>query len=142
MTGALFELDPIQFTVAAPDSKKNRGRVLSWGPKCPRCGRGSHSSYFPNPIAKKQQDALHGHLDFEISEKPHFGKNSVRVVLEHHARTDICVVRVEDLGPPPKGFTGRKRDLANLLDVILDAMQGPVYANDNQCSEILLRKRI
>lgn len=131
----LFPIEPIEFRLPAPDSKKNRGAVIKVK---------GHYSIMPNPVAKKQERALRDHLFLELSlglgTDPHFGDHDVRVEVDYVPREDEVLVRVSDIQPRPKGFTGRKRDLANLLEVILDAMQGPVYHNDNQVAEIAMQR--
>lgn len=128
MAETLFAIEPIEFRVAAPDSKKNRGQVLRYGDRY---------GYRPNPVALAQEEAIRAFLTRELwGECPHFGEDDVRVVVTHHARTDELIVRVEHVRPRPKKFAGRRRDLSNLLEVPLDAMQGPVYRNDNQVCEI------
>jgi len=42
------------------------------------------------------------------------------------------IVEVWSLGPKPKGKTGRKRDLQNLQEGILDGLQGLAFKDDNQ----------
>lgn len=137
----LFEIEPVTFRTPAPDSKKNRGRVVAWGKPCPVCRQRPHHGFRPSGVALAQEERLRDYLVGELwGDCPRFSDHDVRVVVGYHARGDICEVRVEDLGPRRKGFSGRKRDLANLLEVLLDAMQGPLYANDNQVAEIEMRR--
>lgn len=128
----LWSIEPLTFRVAAPDSKKNRGQVVRYGDRY---------SYRPNPVALAQEQRIREFLTHELwGACPHFDDHDVRVVVGHHARSDELEVCVEDIRPRPKGFAGRRRDLANLLEVVLDAMQGPVYQNDNQVAEIEIRR--
>ena len=64
----------------------------------------------------------------------------VEVLIDYYPRADECQVWVMDKGPKPKGFNGRRRDLANLGEVILDALQGPVVVNDNQVADLRFRR--
>jgi len=127
----LFPVDPIEFSLPAPDSKKNRGAVIKIA---------GHYSITPNPVAKEQQRRLRDHLFLALGAHPHFGDHDVRVEVDYVPREDEVLVRVSDIRERPRGFTGRKRDLANLLEVILDAMQGPVYHDDNQVAEIAMQR--
>lgn len=134
MSEALFTIEPIRFTVAAPDSKKNRGQIVRFD---------NRVSYRPNPVALEQEQAIRDYLELRLgSERPHFDNHDVRVSVDYLPRSDELDVLVEDVRPKPKGFTGRKRDLANLIEVLLDAMQGPVFANDNQVAEIWMARKV
>ena len=132
MGETLFQIEPIRFRVAAPDSKKNRGQVVRYG---------SRLGFRPNPVALAQEERIREFLTYELwGDCPHFGDNDVRVTITHHAREDEVDVLVEDIRPRPKGFSGRRRDLSNIAEVILDAMQGPVMKNDNQVVELVMRR--
>lgn len=128
MSEALFCPDPVFFDCARPQSKKNRGRIAKHGQRL---------FFLPNPVALKQEKAIRAHLEAQLwGACPHFGEDDVRVIATYHARRDWLDITVEHVRPRPKGFTGRSRDLGNVLEVVFDAMQGPVYANDNQVAEI------
>jgi len=78
---------------------------------------------------------------------PRFADHDVAVSIVHHARAGCVDVMVEDRGPRPKGTAGRKRDLHNIAELILDAMQadedqmfGGLYENDNQVVELTMRR--
>ncbi len=128
---SLFVIPEVRFTCAATQSKKNSGKVVRYG---------TRYGYRPNQVALDQEAMIRDHLDFVIPEPPHFGDREVAVVIQYDARADVCEVLVSDLGPRPKGFAGRRRDLANLGEVILDALQGPVIVNDNQVCELRFRR--
>lgn len=128
----------VRVTVEAPDSKKNRGSIISWGPKCRHCGKRERYSYKPGAKPKAQEKAIGLQLDDQVEERPHFGEADVIVRATHHARSDIVDLEFSHLRPRPKGFAGRRRDLANLLDVLLDAAQGSVFKNDNQVAGIVI----
>jgi hypothetical protein len=83
--------------------------------------------------------------------KPLFATDDVAVDLTHHVRRDVIEVVVSRLGPRGKGATGRSRDLVNIAEVVLDALQardlglgrGPgAYHNDNQVAHLVLRRRL
>lgn len=139
----LFKVEPVTFRTPPPDSKKNSREILRFGATCPRCHQKPYVKQRPSRIALAQEERLREYLTHELwGDVPRFADHDVGVVIAHHARSDLLEVSVEDLGPRPKGFTGRKRDLANLLEVLLDAMQGPLYANDNQVTEIEMRRTL
>lgn len=56
---------------------------------------------------------------------------------------EMLQVTVQSLGIRPElegGRTGRRRDLANQLCLLLDALQGCAYANDSQVARITMAK--
>lgn len=73
---------------------------------------------------------------------PLFGDHEVGVELTWHVPTDRVLVTARDLGPRPKGRTGRRRDVTNLPELLLDAAQGLLYANDNQVAELTVRRAL
>ena len=125
----------LRFTTPALASKKNRGKVMKWG---------NRYGYRPNEKALQQEKALREQLQERLGfgKDPHFGDRDVRVSVTYHARREELDVVVEDMGPRPKGFTGRKRDLGNLCEALLDAMQGPVIKNDNQVAELRVTRSL
>jgi len=68
--------------------------------------------------------------------------DDVAVTIRHLVRTEEVEVIVEPAGKPGKvdGKTGRKRDLANLADTILDALQGAAYSNDRQVARLTMER--
>jgi hypothetical protein len=60
----------------------------------------------------------------------------VQVLMVHHVVSDCVDVMVRNLAPKPLNKTGRKSDVVNLPEVVLDAMQGIAYTNDNQVSDL------
>lgn len=78
------------------------------------------------------------------------GWHAKQAMQMHHARTDYA--RREMLGgalevdltfvlPPPHGRKNR-RDVDKLIRSVLDAMQGIVYADDEQIAEVAARKLV
>ena len=61
-----------------------------------------------------------------------FGDQDIGVIIKHRVPDDTVLVEVWAMGDRPKGKTGRKRDLQNLQEGILDGLQSIAYANDNQ----------
>lgn len=59
-----------------------------------------------------------------------------------HMRSKRVTCMVRSIGPRPKGFTGRTRDVSNLPELILDAMQGSVFGNDNQVGRLTVVREL
>lgn len=143
MTDRLFIADPVQFRCAPTDSKKNRGQVIGFGRPCRACGRKPRYSYRPNPVALQQEERIREFLWRRFGDDaPHFGDDDVRVEITFRPRDDAMDVAVEHVRSRPKGFSGRRRDIANLSEALLDALQGPVIANDNQLAELVIRREL
>jgi len=71
-----------------------------------------------------------------------FGDDDIGVVIRHRVPDDTVVVEVWSLGPRPKGKTGRKRDLQNLQEGILDCLQGLAYKDDNQVAMLHMHRDV
>lgn len=69
-----------------------------------------------------------------------FGTNEVAVTITRHVADECVTVEIEDLGPPPKGRTGRDRDTQNLADTICDALNGIAWEDDRQVRTITIRR--
>lgn len=54
-------------------------------------------------------------------------------------------VTIESMGPPPtrgrSKATGRTRDMHNMLDTLLDALQGVAFRDDRQVARLSMRKQ-
>lgn len=77
---------------------------------------------------------------------PLFGKDDdVRLELIHVIENDTVRIVVERMGAPLKakrGVTGRRRDVQNLLDTLADALEGPIFHNDNQVAHAIARRAV
>ncbi len=120
--------------VPAPPSKKNRQLVMRR-----RDGR-RFIRADDSTVAAEQTIAMLARA--EVGSGVLWPSEDVRVEITHHARNKTCTIEVEAIGPRPKGFTGRKRDISNLSECILDALQRVVFANDNQVCELVIRRDI
>lgn len=69
-----------------------------------------------------------------------FRANEVAVTITRHVADECVTVEIEDLGPPPKGRTGRDRDTQNLADTICDALNGIAWDDDRQVQTITIRR--
>jgi len=58
------------------------------------------------------------------------------VVQENPPRTHITVCRT---GPRPKGRADRKRDIHNVPDCVMDALQGVIFDDDRQARRVTAR---
>lgn len=81
------------------------------------------------------------HYDFAPAETL-FGDQDVGVTITHNVPGDTVLVEVWSLGPRPKGKTGRKRDLQNLQEGILDGLQGLAYVDDNQVTMLHMTREL
>ena len=71
-----------------------------------------------------------------------FADDDIGVDITHHVKDDTCTVKVWSIGPKPKkGKTGRKRDLQNLQEGVLDTLQGLAFDDDRQVC-LLQMKRV
>lgn len=73
---------------------------------------------------------------------PAFGDNYVAVRLTLDEDAEQTTVEIQDLGPQPK--TGRRhtrRDVHNVADVFMDALQGIAFRDDRQARLVTCRYR-
>lgn len=136
----------LQFTIPVPPSSKNSRKLRRSGAKCPACKQpsGPVIMYRPSEVleatAEIQAAAREAMLNCGYS-KPLFPDDDVAVQMEHEVLQDVVHVTVSCLGPRPKGRTGRKRDVVNVPELVLDALQGLAYANDNQVADLSVRRQ-
>lgn len=71
---------------------------------------------------------------------PPFGNDDLDVHIVWNVKYDKTTITVGSLGPPPKGKTGRRRDVQNIPAVVLDALQGIVYDDDKQVRRLTVEK--
>ena len=123
-------MDEITFTIDVPASKKNRPMI--WRP-----GQGTRPIIVPSKEAQRDEKAIK-----ELTERlagdaaPIFGDDDVVCSICYRASAGKVDVTFKRLRPRPKGFTGRRRDISNIPDAILDGSQGAIYHNDNQVAEL------
>lgn len=53
---------------------------------------------------------------------PDFGDDELAMKLDIDERRQATLVRIYSLGPPPKGRTGRGRDIDNVLSTVFDGL--------------------
>lgn len=72
--------------------------------------------------------------------------DEIRVEVDFIVETEELTIRVWNLGPRPKGKTGRARDLHGMLETVCDALQPvrksgrAVYRDDRQVAEVGMRR--
>jgi len=119
----------LTFTIPVPASTKNSRRLI-------RRGRRVMSLPSKKALMSMRQikaAAMEALKDYEVPPgETLFGDNDIGVVVKHDVPGDTALVEVWSLGPRPKGKSGRKRDLQNLQEGILDGLQGLAYKDDNQ----------
>lgn len=73
---------------------------------------------------------------------PLFGGDDVAVAVQWDWQRQQLLVEVRSMGPAPRvrGRTGRGRDLANMLDTLLDALQGAAFDDDRQVARVTMDK--
>jgi len=79
---------------------------------------------------------------YTAGEEPLFGNQDIAAKFTHNVVRDTLTITIEGVGPPPRGKTGRKRDLQNLQDAALDALQDLLYKNDNQITHLLMTRAV
>lgn len=124
----------VRFRIPTPATGKNRRKLVTIGGK-PRLIKSAEAR---KSAAEAWDAAMRAVAGREL---PVFGDDDIEVDIVHLVDVEEIEVRVRSAGPRPKGRTGRKRDLQNLADVVLDAMQGVVYANDNAVVGLNMRRR-
>jgi Holliday junction resolvase RusA-like endonuclease len=116
----------IEFTVERPRSKKNRmfhakGRVFK--PK--------EIVAFEELVRWTARNAYH-----EIGlDHPHEGRVEVFIIYDPQSNKAKIAVELYDAKPMKR----RRKDIQNLPDTILDAMNGSVYADDCQVEHLTVR---
>lgn len=114
----------IRFRYSVPLSKKNSREAGGRRPK---------------RAALEAQSSMQFYLQYSLKYVP-WPSDDVEVQIQLYPRANLMDVTVRRIGPRPKGFSGRRRDLASCLDVTLDAMQGAVYNNDNQVARLIVER--
>lgn len=126
----------VRIVIPTPCTGKNSRRLVRFGDR---------------PALIKSKDALateqqvraaivHACRGFAKPGASMFGKDEVRVTMRHHVERELCEVIVESAGQRPDVKYWRSRDVQNLPDVVLDAMQGVAYDNDNQVAHLSVER--
>ena len=129
----------LTFTIPVPASTKNSRRLIR---------RGRRVMSLPSKRAEVsmreiRDAALRALEEYEMAPgETLFGDDDIGVVIRHRVPDDTVIVEVWSLGPRPKGKTGRKRDLQNLQEGILDCLQGLAYKDDNQVAMLHMHRDV
>lgn len=119
----------LRFVIPVPASTKNSRRLIRRG----RAITSLPSKKAVVSMAQIRAAALEAADSHDRAEDGTvFGDQDIGVSIKHRVAEDNVLVEVWALGARPKGKTGRKRDLQNLQEGILDALQSIAYVNDNQ----------
>ena len=134
----------IVFSIPVPASTKNsrilvrgRGRPMSLPSKAAR----RSVEQIRAAVIRVVEEGLAAGL-LEARGPTLFGDDEIAVDVTHNVQDDTVSVKVWSIGPKPKGKTGRKRDLQNLQEGILDTLQGILYSNDSQVSWLQMTRSI
>ena len=129
----------LTFTIPVPASTKNSRRLIRRGKRVMSLPS-KKAEVSMRQIRAAAMEALR-HYDVAPGETL-FGDHDVGVVIKHDVPSDTAIVEVRSLGPRPKGKTGRKRDLQNLQEGILDGLQGLAYVDDNQVTMLHMTREL
>lgn len=123
----------VEFTTDVPAAKKNRPQMIRPGDR-----KGPRVILIPSKEAIADEKRIKAQVRELLGEPgaPVFGEDDVRVTIRYLAKAGAIEVLAESIGPRPRGFTGRRRDLANIPEALLDALQGVVFKNDNQVADL------
>lgn len=151
---AAIEVPTLRFTVPTPPAAKNSRRIFRTGAVCPKCRKptghlGSSMSdearHAREKIIEEAVDALRRQAPQAFSERrPLLPDEDVGVTVVHNVKNDTADVVIEKRGPKPagKGPTGRRRDVTNVPELVLDAVQGIAYHNDNQVADLRVWRNV
>jgi Holliday junction resolvase RusA-like endonuclease len=76
------------------------------------------------------------------SRVPLLQDEDAQVEMVHNVANESVDVTVRGMGPRPKGRTGRRRDVVNLPELVLDAIQRIAFANDNQVADLRVWRNV
>lgn len=129
----------LTFTIPfVPVSKKNGQKRVRYKKK----GKWIHAIRM-NQRAENQQKTIGALFTQAVGRwwgPTFFGVEEVAVTIVRHVAAETVTVTIENLGPPPKGRTGRDRDTQNLADTICDALNGIAWDDDRQVQTITIRR--
>ena len=139
-------MDMLVFTIPVPASSKNSrilvrgksGRPMSLPSKA---ARKSAEEIKAAAIRALDEGVTNGKLTIRDDALSLFGDDDVGVSIDHHVEDDTVTVRVWSLGERPKvKRTGRRRDLQNLQDGVLDHLQGIAFDDDRQVTMLHMKR--
>jgi hypothetical protein len=138
----------MRFVIPTPPSSKNtqKMRVIPGGKK----GLGIPIRYRPSEVIEATegiQRAAIGALraqapQFFAERRPLFEDDDVAVSMVHNVWNETVDVVVSQIGSRGKGRTGRRRDVVNLPELVLDAIQKIAYRNDNQVCDLRVWRNV
>lgn len=142
----------LRFTIERPPAKKNEKQARRVGTPCGSCKlpMGPVVQYDSHEVKKSVvqiQDVAVAALRTQQPEcyrarRALLLDEDVRVEMVHHVHAEALEVRIYNAGPKPRGRTGRRNDVANLPEIVLDALQGIAFHNDNQVTRLEVMRSI
>lgn len=139
----------LRFVIATPPSSKNNRHAGAYIDKDTGKARGymfRDTTVKDATVAIRQAVALalmRQAPDAFRQGRPLWEVDDVRVEVVHNVHNETCDVTMLGAGKPPKkGTTGRKRDVTNLPELILDAAQRVAYTNDNQVADLRVYRNV
>lgn len=124
----------IRFKIPTPASSKNSRMLVTIGGR-PRSIKNAKARASAADVIEAAANAM------RMAAARRIDDDDVRVTIVYDVESETCAVEVASIGPRPKGRTGRRRDVANLPEVVLDALQGIAYGNDNQVADLRVVRR-
>lgn len=142
----------LSFVVPVPEAKKNRGHIRmvkrssGYGLR-PIIAPNKAAVAFENRLRLELDAFLRGRLGALQTQKDGalWPSDDVSVAMTYDHNSEVIYVTVSSLRPRPKGKTGRRRDLHNILEAVLDGIQSKetrtglklgAVKNDNQVAHI------
>ncbi len=138
----------LRFVIATPPSSKNNRHVQAYTDRAtgkPRAFmyRDSSVKQATEGIREAVALALMRQAPAAFRERrPLWENDDVRVEVVHNVVNETCDITMFGAGAPPRGRTGRRRDVTNLPELILDACQRVAYTNDNQVSDLRVYRNV
>lgn len=130
--------EPFEFWIDSAHSKKNQTQII-----CPHSVK-SLTRHLLVPSGEAKRDAREiarlAETIVHATDRPHFPSEDLCATFVVYPRSGRMALRLDAIGERPKGFTGRRRDLHGHIDVVLDALEGIAFANDNQIAELYIRR--
>lgn len=140
-------LPSLHFTIPTPPSSKNTQQLrVIYG----RNGKPVPTRYRPKEVmvaTEQIQEAACEALRLQAptcyrARTPLLSDEDAQVEMVHNVQNESVDVVVRGIGARPKGRTGRRRDVVNLPELVLDAMQGIAFGNDNQVADLRVWRNV
>lgn len=120
--------------IPTPATGKNRRQLVYFG---------SRPAFIKSKEARTTEKQVRARILYAVQgcALPLFDDDDdVAVTVRHHVQRQLCEVIVERIGRKPDVPYWRQRDVGNLPDVVLDAMQRVAFRNDNQVARLTVER--